>query len=95
MDSSPTSTQKVILRDNFRNDIQNELIWIDLDDEESAPTIHQIKDSKGKPTGQQKIVIPAFNLHCKGVADGNEHEWVTTFNYEIRASLDNANMLKI
>ena len=92
MDSSPTSTQKVILRDNFRNDIQNELMWIDLDDEESAPTIHQIKDSKGKTTGQQKIVIPAFDLHCKGLADGNGHEWVTAFNYEICASPDNANM---
>ena len=31
---------KVTLRDNFRNEIQNELMWIDLDDEESAPLIH-------------------------------------------------------
>ena len=31
---------KVTLRENFRNEIQNELLWIDLDDEESAPMIH-------------------------------------------------------
>ena len=36
-------------------------MWIDLDDEKSASMIHQIKDIKGKPTGQQKIVIPAFD----------------------------------
>ena len=43
---------KVILRDNFRNKIQDELMLIDLDDEESAPMVHQIKDSAGKPTGK-------------------------------------------
>ena len=45
---------KVTLRENFRNEIQNELMWIDLDDEESVPMIHQIKDSNGKLTGKQK-----------------------------------------
>ena len=46
---------KVTLRDSFKNEIQNELMWIDLDDEKSAPLIHQIKDNKGKPTGKQKL----------------------------------------
>ena len=46
---------KVTLRDNFRNEIQNELMWINLDDEKSTPMIHQIKDIKGKPTGKQKL----------------------------------------
>ena len=46
---------KVTLRDNFRNEIQNELMWIDLDDEESAPLINQIKDIKENPTGQHKL----------------------------------------
>ena len=85
---------KVTLRDNFRNKIQNELMWINLDDEESTPLIHQIKDNKGKPTGQQKIVIPAFDLYSKEVGDGNGNEKVTTFAYEIRTSPTNANMLK-
>ena len=33
---------KVNVRDDFRNAIQDELKWIDLNDEESAPMIHQI-----------------------------------------------------
>ena len=69
-------------------------MWIDLDDEESAPLIHQIKDNKGNSTGQQKIVIPAFDLYSKEVGDGNGNERVTTFAYETRTSPNNANMLK-
>ena len=69
-------------------------MWIDLDDDESAPLIHQIKDNKGKPTGQQKIVTPAFDLYSKEVGDENGNERVTTFTYEIRTSPTNANMLK-
>ena len=67
---------------------------IDLDDEESAQLINQIKDNKGKPTGQQKIVIPAFDLCSKEVGDGNGNERVTTFAYEIRTSPTNNNMFK-
>ena len=33
-------------------------MWIDPDDEESAPFIHQIKDNKGKSTGNQKLQSP-------------------------------------
>jgi len=69
-------------------------MWIDLDDEESASMIHQIKDSKGKLTGKQKIIIPAFNLYSKKVGDGNGNGRVKTFAYEIRTSPDNENMLK-
>ena len=69
-------------------------MWIDLDDEESAPSIHQTKDNKGKPTGQQQIVIPAFDLYSKEVGERNGNERVTTFAYEIRSSPTNANMLK-
>ena len=68
-------------------------MWIDLNDEESAPMIHQIKDSSEK-TGQQKIVIPAFDLYSKEIGDGNGNERITTFAYEIRTSPSNANMLK-
>ena len=85
---------KVTLRDNFRNVIQDELMWVDLDDEECAPLIHQIKDSSGKTTGQQKIVIPAYDLYGKEIGDGNGNDRVTTYAYEIRTSPTNANMLK-
>ena len=56
--------------------------------------IHQIKDSSGKNTGRQKIVIPAFDLYSKKIGDGNENERVTTYTYEIGASPNNTNMLK-
>ena len=69
-------------------------MWIDLDDEEISPLIHQIKDNKVKLTGKQKIVIPAFDLFSKKVGDGNGNERVTIFAYEIRTSPTNANMLK-
>ena len=60
----------------------------------SAPLIHQVKDIKGNPTGQQKIILPAFDLYSKEVGDGNGNERVTIFAYEIRTSPKNANMLK-
>ena len=85
---------KVIIRDNFRNKIQDELMWTYLDDEESAPMIHQIKDSAGKPTGKQRITIPAFDLYSKEVGDVNGNERVTIFVYKIRTSPDNPNILK-
>ena len=69
-------------------------MWVDLDDEESASLIHQINDNRVKSLGQQKIVIPAFDLCSKEVGDGNGNERVKTFVYEIRTSPTNANMLK-
>ena len=65
-------------------------MWVDLDDEECAPLIHQIKDSSGNNTGQQKIVIPAYDLYGKEIGDGNGHNRVTTYAYEIRTSPTNA-----
>ena len=74
---------KITLRNNFRNTIQDELIQIDLDNEEGALMIHEIKDSAGKPTGKQKIVVPTSNLYSKEIGGGNINERVTTFVYEI------------
>jgi len=45
-------------------------MWIGLDNEESVPMIHEIKDSTGKPTGKQTIVSPTFDLYNKKVGDG-------------------------
>ena len=56
--------------------------------------VHYIKDSAGKSTGKQRILIPTLNLYCDELGDGNENERVATFAYEIRTSPDNANMLK-
>ena len=53
-------------------------MWVDLDDEECAPLIYQIKDSAGNNTGYQKIVIPSHDLHGKEISDGNGHDRVTT-----------------
>ena len=39
-------------------------------------------------------MIPSFGLYSKEVGDGNENERVATFVYEIRTSLNNANILK-
>ena len=69
-------------------------MWIDLDDEESAPMIYQIKDGVGKLTGKKRMVISVFDQYSKNVGDGNGNDRVTTIAYEIRTSLDNANMLK-
>ena len=69
-------------------------MWIDLNDEKIAPMIHQIKNITGKLTGQQKIVILAFDLYSKEVRDRNGNKRVTMFAHEIRTSPDNANMLK-
>ena len=56
--------------------------------------IHQKKDSSGKETGQQKIVIPTFDLYSKEIGDGNGNVRTTNFAYEIRTSPRNTNMLK-
>ena len=68
-------------------------MWIDLNDEETAPMNRQIKDSTGKPTGKEKIVITAFNLYRKELGDSNENERVTTFIYKSRTSPNNTHML--
>ena len=70
---SPTSTQGNSTR-QFQKQNQDELMWIDLDDEESAPMVHQIKDSARNCKGKQIIVIPAFDLYSKEVGDGNGNE---------------------
>ena len=74
----------VTLRDNFRNEIQDELMWIDLKDEEVTPMIYQIMNSLGKSTRKQKILIPAFDLYSKEIGNGNGNKSVITFAYEIR-----------
>ena len=85
---------KVTLRNNLRIIIQDEFIWIDLNDEESASLIHQLKDNAGILTGKQNIVIPAFGSYNKQLGDDNGNDRITTFAYEIRTSPTNKNILK-
>ena len=54
---------KATLCDNFRNEIQNELMWIDLDDEESTPLIHKIKDNKGKSSSNTTYFYQIWQLY--------------------------------
>ena len=48
--------------------------------------IHQELDRKGQPTGKERIIIPAFDLHSREVGDVNRKDRVATFVYEIRCA---------
>ena len=85
---------RITLRDTLREEIQDALMWIDLDDEINKPMIHDIEDKEDSPTGKQRIVIPAFDLYSKEVGACSGHNRVTIFAYEIRTSPDNSTMLK-
>ena len=56
-------------------------MWIYLDDEDCEDMIHQEIDTKGHPTGKERIIIPAFDLHIREAWDGNGKDRVTTFVY--------------
>ena len=45
-------------------------MWIDLEDKEIKPMFTYVNNNEGKPTGQQTIVIPTFDLYSKKVDDG-------------------------
>ena len=85
---------RVTLRETLRRRIQDQRMWIDLDDEDCKDMIHQDLDTEGKPTGKVRILIPAFDLHSREVGDGNGKDRVTTFAYEIRCAPTKAYMLK-
>ena len=85
---------RITLCDTLRETLQELLMWIDLDDEESKPMIIDITNNKGKPRRKQRNCIPTFNLYRKEVGDGTGNKWIATFVYEIRNSPDNATMLK-
>ena len=69
LNSLQISATNLTLCDNLRMVIQDELIWIDLNYEESASLIHQIKESDVNPTGKQKIVIPVLDFYSKEIDD--------------------------
>ena len=56
--------------------------------------IHKDKDKKGNPTGNQKNVIPVFDLYSKEVGKGQGYDRIITLAYEIRTSPENAAILK-
>ena len=78
----------------MRNRIQDQLMWIDLEDNETKKIMYPILDTKGKPTGSERIVLPAFDLYSKNIGHGNGDQRISTFAYEIRTSPENAITLK-
>ena len=53
---------KVKLSDKLRERIQDVLMWINIEDEQSKDMLVDIKDADGNPTGKQRIVIPVFDI---------------------------------
>ena len=85
---------KVILREKLREKIQDVLMWIDIEDEQTKDTLVDIKDNEGNPIGKQRIMIPAFDIYFKEVDESLGRNRVTTFTYEIRISPASSAMLK-
>ena len=56
--------------------------------------MHPILVTKGKPTGSERIALPAFDLYSKNIGHGNGDHRISTFAYEIRTSPENAITLK-
>ena len=85
---------KITLRNEMRKRIQDQLMWIDLEDEETKKLMHPITDKNGKPTGSERIVLPPFDLYSKNIGHGNGDQRISTFAYEIRTTPDHAVTLK-
>ena len=69
-------------------------MWIDLEDNETKNIMYPILDSKVKPTGSERIILPAFDLYNKNIGHGNGDQRISTFAYEIRTSPENVIILK-
>ena len=78
----------------MRNRIQDQFMWIDLEDNETEKIMHPILVTKGKPTGSERIVLPAFDLDSKNIDHGNGDQRIITFAYDIRTSPGNTITLK-
>ena len=78
----------------MRNRIQDQLMWIDLEDEETKKLMYPIIDKNGKPTGSERIILPRFDLYSKDIGHGNGDQRISTFAYEIRTFPDHAVTLK-
>ena len=85
---------RLTLRDKIRERLQDVLIWIDIENDESKLMLIDIKDIDGIPTGEQHIVIPAFDLYSKEVGEGSGRDRVSNFVYEIRTPPANLSTLK-
>ena len=88
------TSPKVILRDKLRERIQDVLMWIEIEDEQSKDMLVDIKDNEGNSTEKQRIVISVFDIYSKEVGVCQRRHRVTTFAYKIRTSPANSAMLK-
>ena len=86
---------KITLQENLRKSIQDHLIRMDIDDKEKESLVKKVLEKDGSSKGEQRIVLPAFDLHNKEVGHDNGMQRVTTIAYEIRTSPVNALVLKI
>ena len=48
----------------------------------------------GEKESDEAVVIPAFDIHCKNVGNGNGAGRITTNAYESRCHPDNSNIFK-
>ena len=60
---------RLTLRDKIRERLQDVLIWIDIENDESKLMLIDIKDIDGIPTDEQHIVMTAFDLYSKEVGE--------------------------
>ena len=56
--------------------------------------MHPIKEKNGKPTGSERIDLPAFDLYRKNIGHRNDDKRISIFAYDIRTSTYHAVTLK-
>ena len=81
---------KTTFRENLRNRIQDQLMWMGLDAKKYKEMIHQDTDTEGKY--EEHIVIPVFHLDSRVVGDMRGKYRITTIVYEIRCTPSNIAM---
>ena len=65
----------------MRNRIQDQLMWIDLEDNEAKKIMHPVLDTKGKPTGSDKWSYQHLISTVKNIGHGNGDQRINTLVY--------------
>ena len=87
-------TPKITHRNEMRNRIQDQLMWVDLKDNETKKIMHPILEKNGKPIGSERIVLPAFDFYSENIGHENGDQRISTFVYEINTSPEKVVTLK-
>ena len=72
---------KITLRNEMRNRIQDQLMWIDLEDNEAKKIMHPVLDTKGKHTGSDKWSYQHLISTVKNIGHGNGDQRINTLVY--------------